>query len=250
MYTTTPANWPKAAAQRLQERHSEPRPPTITCTERPREPVSVPALAAGITLTAKWGSPGEAALRLGPFGVVGDAGAAARASSGRTSAQRGALNLPQLERRAEAILAALEFAQRPMSNSEITAAAAGERLTHGTMAYALTRMLQDGRIVAARHGAAGSNWYSLPAWGKDRRLPERGVPVQVSEREEALASKRLRRALEVNGPMTNGALALAVGVPPRRVGARLQPLLRGGIIVRSGARGRYIYSLADPTKAA
>jgi hypothetical protein len=123
------------------------------------------------------------------------------------------------------------------------------RLTHGTMAYALSRMLQDGRIVAARHGERGSNWYSLPEWGPDRRLPERGVPRAVPTHEQARTGQRLRRALEINGPMSNGALAQAGGVPSKRVGAYIKPLLDRGLVVRTGEPGRYLYSLAEPTPA-
>lgn len=244
MYTTTPANWPKAAAKRLQERHSPPRPPTIYCTDSPREPVSVPAPAAGITLTAKWGSPGEAALKLGPLGVVGDAGAAARASSGRISAQRGNLNEAQFQKRATAILAALDFAERPMTHGEITAASGRRDLSRPAMAYALAKLIQTGRIVAARHGIAGRKWYSLPEWGEDRRLPDLGVPALIPASEKARASTRMLRALQEAGyPMTNGAIALAAGVPGKRIGGYLQPLLRRGTVLRSGERGRYLYSL-------
>jgi hypothetical protein len=169
MYTTTPANWPKAAAQRLQERHSPPRPPTVYCTDSPRERGASPA--PGMTLTTQWGSPGEAALKLGPLGVVGAAGAAGRASSGRISAQRGALNERQFERRATAILAAMDFGGRPMTFGEIAAASGRRDLRKGTMAYALHKLIQTGHVVATRYGSAGRNWYSLPEWGEDRRLP-------------------------------------------------------------------------------
>lgn len=251
MYTTTPSNWPKAVAQRLQERHSPPRPPTIYCTDSPREWGCHPAPAPGMTLTAQWGSPGEAALKLGPLGVVGDAGAAARASSGRISAQRGALNEAQFERRATAILAALDFAQRPMTNGKITAASGRRDLNHHAMAYALAKLIQTGRIVAARHGTAGRNWYSLPAWGPDRRLPDPGVQRPIPDSELARSSTRMLRALWESGyPMTNAAIALAAGVPGKRVGAYLKPLLERGTILRSGERGRYLYSLpAQETQA-
>jgi hypothetical protein len=197
-----------------------------------------------MTLTEQWGSPGEAALKLGPLGVVGAAGAAARASSGRISAQRGNLNEAQFQRRATAILAALDFAQRPMTNGEITAASGRRDLNHHAMAYALAKLIQSGRVVAARHGIAGRNWYSLPEWGEDRRLPDPGVPAIIPASELARASTRMLRALQEAGyPMSNGALALAAGVPGKRIGAYLQPLLRRGTVLRSGERGRYLYSL-------
>lgn len=242
MYTTTPANWPKAVAARLREQHSEPRLPTITCTERPREGAASPD--PGMTLTTQWGSPGEAALKLGPLGVVGDAGAAARASSGRISAERARINDGQFQLRASAIIDALEFAGRPMTNSEITAASGRRDLDHAVMSYAMAKLIQSGRIVAARHGTAGRNWYSLPHWGEARRLPDPGASVQAGGHELALASKRVLSVLKAAGyPMTNAAIALAAKVPARRVGAYVQPMIKSGAILRSGERGRYFYSL-------
>jgi hypothetical protein len=88
MYTTTPANWPRAVAERLREQHSPPRPPTVYCTDSPREwgsgdsRVGTPRLLPLWEMGGAIPSPSEAALKLGPLGVVGGAGAAARASAG------------------------------------------------------------------------------------------------------------------------------------------------------------------------